>query len=98
MTTPKTPKEAADDIQTARDAIIEAVLLCDFSEVFATKFIVGESTLGLSSIVGAKQQLIRACGQGRGMGRDRLRRRAIQQLEQHEVDRALNTLLAAVKK
>lgn len=90
MTTPKDKDTSLAARAMAKDAIVEAVLLCDFSEIFATKFRVGDSTLGLAAIVDAKQRLLRASPPDN----DRLRRRAIAQLERQDIKAALRTLEA----
>ncbi len=76
----------------AKDAIVEAVLLCDFSQLFASKFRVGDSTQGLAAIVQAKQELLRVSPPDN----DRFCRRAIAQLENRDIEAARQTLLSIV--
>lgn len=87
------PKNIAHLTETLKDEIIEAVLLCDFSQIIQEKFRVGDSLHGLSDIIQAKQTLIKETR----YGEDLLRRRAIQQLQRHDVKGALNTLEHLVK-
>ncbi len=91
MNEPKS-KPTDAEVQAARDAIVEAALLCDFSEIFAKHFRCGDPLMGLGELCQSKARLLDL-----RPSTDRFRRRAIAQLERGDVQGALETLQRAVK-
>ncbi len=92
MNEPKS-KPTDAEVQAAKDDIVEAVMLCDFSEIFKKHFQCGDRLMGLGELCQAKQRLAEL----QPTPEDRLRRRAIAQLKRFDVQAALETLQRAVK-